>query len=143
MPCYTPAHLGRLGDVSEQMGIIETSTELAKLAQKIGNIEVYNQVIALQAQVMELMGENMKAKDDLRAAGEEIRKLRDDSELSRNLAYDGERYWLTKDSRKEGPFCGVCWDVDRKLVRMRTFEMQGGGRGYVCDHCRQRTRPSK
>ena len=125
------------------MGIIETTTELAKLAQKIGNIEVYDQVISLQAQVMELMGDNMKIKDELRLAGEEIRKLRDDSELSKNLSFDGERYWLTKDSRKEGPFCSVCWDVDRKPVRMRTYEMQGGGRGYVCDYCRQRPRLSK
>ena len=38
------------------MGVIETAPDLAKLAQKLGNIEVYERVISLQSQVMELIG---------------------------------------------------------------------------------------
>ena len=120
------------------MGIIDTTKELAKLAQQIGNIEVYNQVIALQGQVMELMSDNMQVKDDLRLAQEELRRLRDNSELSKNLTHDGERYSLIKDGRKDGPFCGTCWDVDSKLVRMRHYQSSHGGLGYLCDFCYHR-----
>jgi hypothetical protein len=124
------------------MGIIDSTKELAKLAQQIGNIEVYNQVIALQSQVMELMSDNMKARDELRASQDEIRTLRDNAELAKSLNHDGERYWLTKDGRKDGPFCSTCWDIDSKLVRMKTYQAyETRETSYVCDYCgRHRSR---
>src|SRR5229473_2258346 len=116
------------------MGVIDTTKDLAKLVQQIGNIEVYEKVLSLQGQIMELMSENMGLQDALRKAQAETQKLRDTSEVAQNLRFDDENYWLEREGKRDGPFCQVCWDIDSKLVRLRKYS-KTSGYGFTCDYC--------
>jgi len=100
------------------MGIVENIKETAKLIQKIDNIDLYRRILDLQAEVMELVDENRRLKEQLQVRSE--------------LTFDKGAYWLGKDEKtRDGPFCSRCWDVDRKLVRIRCAP------GYtpVCPQC--------
>jgi regulator of replication initiation timing len=117
------------------MGVIETATELAKLAQQIGNIEVYEKVIALQSQVMELISANMGLREELQPLKNELRRLTDRTEIAKTLKPEDNNYYTYVDGKRDGPFCTVCWDVDNRLVRMYSFNVPGSGTRYRCDYC--------
>jgi regulator of replication initiation timing len=117
------------------MGVIETASDLAKLAQKLGNIEVYEKVISLQSQVMELIGANMSLREEMQPLKEELRKLNDKTEITKSLKYRNNNYYTVVDGNEDGPFCTVCWDVDQKLVRMFGYHANIGGTRYRCDYC--------
>jgi hypothetical protein len=117
------------------MGVIETATDLAKLVQKIGNIEVYEKVISLQSQVMELVALNMAMKEEIEPLKKTVESLRDKSEVRKALKHRGAGYYRTVEGRDDGPFCTVCWDVDERLVRMRYLEHS---QIHNCDFCSKR-----
>jgi hypothetical protein len=66
---------------------------------------------------------------------DQLGRLTEQLSTQQSLKHDGEHYWSEKDGRQDGPFCSVCWDVDKKLVRMRVYRTASGGRDYVCDYC--------
>lgn len=53
--------------------------------------------------------------------------------LSRNLAFDGEFYWLTTGSVRQGPFCPSCYNKDGLLMRL-----SGEANERFCSTCRER-----
>jgi len=117
------------------MGVIETASDLAKLAQKLGNIEVYERVISLQSQVMELIGANMSLREEMQPLKEELRKLNDRTEITKSLKHQNNNYYTVVAGKEDGPFCTVCWDVDKRLVRMFGYQVLVGGTRYRCDYC--------
>lgn len=110
------------------MGIIENAKDLAELIKKAGDVELYRKIVELEGEVIELTHENRSLKEELRH--------RDEHEaLRQSLQHDGERYWLTRDGTKDGPFCATCMDIDSKLVRMRKYQTVNHSTDYVCDYC--------
>ncbi|MDL2279879.1 hypothetical protein LJC15_04365 [Desulfovibrio sp. OttesenSCG-928-G11] len=53
--------------------------------------------------------------------------------LSRNLSFDGEFYWLTTGSVRQGPFCPHCYNKDGLLMRL-----SGEAGERFCSTCRER-----
>jgi hypothetical protein len=117
------------------MGVIETASDLAKPAQKLGNIEVYEGVISLQSQVMELIGANMSLREEMQPLKAELRKLNDKTEITKSLKHQNNNYYTVVAGKEDGPFCTVCWDVDQRLVRMFGYQVPVGGTRYRCDYC--------
>ncbi len=93
------------------MGVIETASDLAKLAQKLGNIEVYERVIWLQSQVMELIGANMSRREETQPLKEELRNLNDKTEITKSLKHQNNNYYTVVAGKEDRPFCTLCWDV--------------------------------
>ena len=110
------------------MGIIDNFKDVFKVADTLNNLDLYKKLTELQTRTMEVEEENRALKD-------QIAQLTNELATKESLKHDGERYWSEKDGRRDGPFCGVCWDIDKKQVRMRTYHRNTGGPGYVCDYC--------
>jgi len=110
------------------VGIIENFKDVLKLADAANNLDLYKKLAELQNSVFGLQEENRELKDQLG-------RLTDQLSTQQSLKHDGERYWSEKDGKRDGPFCSVCWDVDKKLVRMRGYRTVSGVRDYVCDYC--------
>ncbi len=110
------------------MGIIENFKDVLKLADAANNLDLYKKLAELQNSVFGLQEENRELKDQLG-------RLTDQLSTQQSLKHDGERYWSEKDGKRDGPFCAVCWDIDKKLVRMRGYRTVSGVRDYVCDYC--------
>ena len=96
---------------------------------------MYERVISLQSQVMELIGANMSLREEMQPLKEELRKLNDKTEITKSLKHQNNNYYTVVAGKEDGPFCTVCWDVDKRLVRMFGYQVLVGGIRYRCDYC--------
>jgi len=95
-----------------KMGIVDTVKELAILAQKVQNIELYQRLISFQSDVFALQEENRDLKDKVRQLSEKL-------DLQAKVVWEKPFYWLKESETKDGPFCQKCYDSDRKLIRLK------------------------
>lgn len=109
------------------MSVIENLKDAFRIAQKIGDFELYRRISKLEAENLGLLQENRRLRDEVKA-------LREQSTIAPSLTFDGHSYWQTKEGRRDGPFCQVCWDVDRKLVLKAAAATKGT---YFCAVCSQ------
>jgi len=94
------------------MGIIDEVKSIAKTVQQIDNIELYRNILNLQAQIMNLVDENSKLKA-------EISSLKEKLVIKENLIFHDDTYWISDpDGKEDGPFCSNCWDTKQLIVRM-------------------------
>jgi len=93
------------------VGLIETVTDVVKLAQKLDNIELNNTILSLQTQIMELLAEKQQLLD-------QVRECRKKMALKQALVYRDNAYWLPmKGGGEQGPYCTRCWDEYQLTIR--------------------------
>lgn len=97
------------------MGVIDTAKEAVQLVQKIDNIELYRTILDLQSDALKTVEENSKLRD-------RIKELETAFAIKDTLVFEDNSYFVVKDSSKDGPYCTICWDTDRKLVRKHKDE---------------------
>src|SRR5262245_26972185 len=95
------------------MGIIDDVRSVTKVIQQIDNVELYRQILDLQAEIMNLVEDNRKLKS-------EINSLQDSLRTKESLEFERNAYWKKNQegARSDGPFCSKCWDRENKTVRM-------------------------
>lgn len=107
------------------MGWYEAIKDVAALAQKADNVELMRKVLDLQTEMMLLSQENISLKKRLQDLEEQTR-------IQGKLAVLGGAYWIQTETDRQGPYCTVCWDVDRRLVRLT----EGATRdSFYCGYC--------
>jgi ketosteroid isomerase-like protein len=107
------------------MGIpIPSYSEIMELIKRGATIEYQEKIMALREAVIELQEENQ----DLR---KKVRELEEDLAIKGNLKFEVPYYWLEKEGKKDGPYCQVCYDKERKLIRLQQW---GDGR-WKCFPC--------
>jgi len=108
------------------MGILDEVKSVVGTIQKIDNIELYKQILDLQAEIMKLVEENSSLKG-------EIASLKDKFAVREQLIFAKNAYWLPAEGgRKTGPLCTNCWDVRRQVVRMHFDKETGYGQCPTC-----------
>lgn len=94
------------------IGILDEVKSVAKTIQKINNIELYQKILNLQGDIMQLLEENSTLKT-------ENSSLKHKLSIKESLKFENDVYWMEKSKGvKEGPFCSCCWDTKQQLVRM-------------------------
>ncbi|RJO61857.1 hypothetical protein C4544_01550 [candidate division WS5 bacterium] len=84
---------------------------IGKVLQEAGKIELYQQVLDMQAKLNDFQDANYDLK-------KEIRKLKEKLETKNKLEFKSNAYWMSEKDQKVGPFCSRCMDTDGKLIRM-------------------------
>jgi hypothetical protein len=112
--------------------LFKTLKDGANAIREAKNLELYERMLAVYGDVMEVVEQNRRLVEENRALQEEL-KIRGQLQFDEGF----HCYWRMEDSKRDGPYCSVCWDVDSKLVRMRSYRGQIGNIGYTCDYCRQ------
>ena len=97
------------------MGILDTAKDAVMLVQKIDNIELYRKILDLQADALKIQEEN----DKLRG---KVKSLEEALQIQGTLVFEDNSYFVIKVGSKEGPYCSLCWDKDRQLVRKHKDE---------------------
>ena len=92
------------------MSVIDTAKEAVMLVQKIDNIELYKKILELQSDALKMVEENGKLRD-------RIKELETAFVIKDTLTFEDNHYFAMKDGTKDGPYCTLCWDNDRRLVR--------------------------
>jgi hypothetical protein len=109
------------------MGMIEIIKDVAAIAQKTDNLELYRKVLDLQVAAMEQM-EQMRQND------EKIAKLERGAGGGENVSLRGAAYYQTDSQSRliAGPFCTRCYDVDHVKARI----VDAGSPNLECIICR-------
>ncbi len=103
------------------MGLYEGIKDVAKVVQQADNIQLYQQLIDLSAQALDMQSEITRLTNE----NAELKKKQDlESKIQR---HEGLYVTLENDSIM---YCSHCWDSDRKLIQMFTENGK-----YRCPHC--------
>ncbi len=108
------------------MSVIEHAKELADLIQKVGDIELYRKIVALQGEVVQLSTRNFeleKQSAELKAALEQKRATRHERSL----------LWREGDPV---PFCPLCAENNDRHIHMFGVAMSGANvERWACSIC--------
>jgi hypothetical protein len=92
------------------MAVFDELKNIAKVLQEAGKIELYEKILAIQQQLLEMQ-------EKIRTQGEEIRELENNFKIKGDIFFENNAYWFNKkDGSKEGPFCSGCWDSQSKQL---------------------------
>lgn len=107
------------------MGLYEGIKDVAKVMQQADNIKLYQQLLDLSAQALDLQAQVTRLSNE----NIELKKARDsESQIVRH-----RELYLTLDSDNEDPsiiYCTHCWDSERKLIQTRA-----NNGTFQCPHC--------
>jgi hypothetical protein len=122
------------------MSIVDNAKQVAKAVEEIHNLELYQRVLSLHSDIIELVEENSQ----LRSENAALKKRHEIKGKLRLVTNPGHVYFLYNEAgqQEDGSFCTVCWDIDGKLVRPFSYN-DDGGRGYICEYCRSHRTPRR
>lgn len=109
------------------MDILTRTKELAALVKKVGDIELYEKIVSLQSDIVDLSGERFKLLEKCKVLEEQLA-------FRTRLTYKHPYY--IADGTDRGPFCAVCWDVSKLAVHLLGPEPQL--RTMFCPNCKNR-----
>ena len=107
------------------MWLYDAIKDVAKLAQKADNLELYRQLLDLSAQALDLQAENTK----LREENAELKKRRD---LANEIVRHKEPCITLKNDDKNLYYCSHCWDSQQSLIQINCHE----NGTFECPHCK-------
>ena len=90
------------------MNILDRAKDAAEAAQKINNLELYQQIVNLRSDILSLHEENVRLQD-------ENRELKETARLKCEMKYKEPFYFVDGD---EIPFCPACWDSKSQPVHL-------------------------
>lgn len=98
--------------------------------------EAFEELHSLQKLYLELSQENAKLKVQLHDTEEILN-------ISRNIIFDGDAYWLISGGEKQGPFCPKCYHSNGDLIRMTVIKKDefNPKTAWVCPHCGFKAEP--
>jgi len=107
------------------MGAIDNVKEVAKLVKKLGNMELYQQILDLQGEIMDLTQANRELREN-------VQKLEDKLSQVKTMNFNSPFYYTVCD---DVPYCPRCWEVDRKAVHYPKPAATNTGPLYTCPEC--------
>ena len=109
------------------MGLYDGIKDAAKVIQKADNIELYEKLLDLSAQALELQNDNARLI-------EENKKLKQKEDICGRVVRHEDTYITLKDDNDEIMYCSCCWDSSNKLIQVRKDDA-----GYfLCHLCKNR-----
>ena len=109
------------------MSIVENVKEVADLAKKLGDVDLYRKIVELEQEVFDLTRQNRKQE-------EEIVRLNELVITKQKMIFRKPFYFIEND---EYPYCPKCWEVDRVTVHLVGPMQLGPGRRYDCPNCKE------
>ncbi len=108
------------------MGLYEGIKDVAKVLQKADNIELYQKLIELSSQALD-----MQAK--ITELTTENAGLKHRQEIADNIQFDKKGFFITlKNDPDKIKYCIHCWDTEKQLIHLRENEFNGSWRCPKC-----------
>src|SRR5262245_41768630 len=95
--------------------------EIMELVKTGLTIEAQEKIMALREGALELQEENLQLKA-------RIRQLEEEAAVRQNYTFDSGQgvYWEADKAHRDGPYCAVCLDDKKKVIRLHRSCGQGG-----------------
>jgi len=84
-----------------------------------------------QEKIMELREICIKLQEENHNFRRRITELKNILSISKNLIWESPYYWVKSDDGKDGPFCQVCYDKEKHLIRLQKH----GKSAWSCYSC--------
>lgn len=111
------------------MGALDNIKGVVKLAQTVGNAELYERLNVVQMDFLELSEKAQGLQEENRELREKLSEKERIEELLAKRTHRENAYWVGGD----GPYCTACWDSKDKPIRM-TIDDPGQAHCPVCKH---------
>ncbi len=108
------------------MGVIENAKEIADLVKKMGDIELYRKIVALEGEVLDLTRE----KRDLEQKVEELGRA---LVFTKTSKFREPFYFADGDNT---PHCAPCWEQKHQPVHLVKRWSEHGQTRYDCPICK-------
>ena len=109
------------------MGILDNAIEVAKAVQEIHNLELYQRVLNLHSDIIALVEENTRLRDENKELTKTVR-------LKQEMIFKEPFYYCEGD---ETPHCPACWESKDRVVHV-TFVFDGtDATRWDCPSCQQ------
>ena len=103
------------------MGVIENLKEAALFAQKVGQLELYKQIVQAEDEVRDLTREKRRLED-------KVEDLERKARVRAVMTFNAPVYYRTGDAT---PFCPVCYEKEERAIHLAK-----GFRGnWYCNVC--------
>ncbi len=109
-------------EAAKEIGSLTKGAKDHKLNERV--LDLQERLIAVQGLVMELSAEN----DGLRRRVAELERA---GEIAKEMVYEEPVYWRVHDGKRDGPFCRVCWETERRLLHTSKRRRDV----YYCEKC--------
>ena len=106
------------------MGLYDAIKDVASIAQKADNIELYRQLLDLGAQALDLQAEVARLKEE----NSELKKTND---IESDIEYYVDSFITRKSDLKPIKYCAACWVDKRKLVPIQDVQYNN----FKCPLC--------
>lgn len=83
-----------------------------------------------EALLKSLQDEFLAVCEENEALKAQLAEVADVLDLAEKVQFDGQKYWLTDEDERKGPFCQVCYDRDGLLVHLHEHENH-----WECQNC--------
>lgn len=67
----------------------------------------------------DLQDEYLALCEENEALKRQLCEVADTLDLAEDMRFDGQKYWIESEGRREGPYCQLCYDRDGQLVRLQ------------------------
>jgi hypothetical protein len=114
-------------------GTIALLKEAGSALQAAGKIELWNKVVALQAQLIDMQLEAQNKDEKLKLLSNEVSSLQEKLKFAGNLTFQG--YWYSADGDPYS-FCMTCWETKKLAVHLQDVGEVMGGYRKDCLTCK-------
>lgn len=110
------------------MGLYDGIKDVAKVVQKADNIELYQKLIDLSAQALDMQ-------NTINVLTDENKKLKKHDNIANRIIRHYKTYVTLEDDENNIKYCSYCWDADNKLIQMNEYS----GETFRCNKCGNRS----
>jgi hypothetical protein len=104
---------------------LPSAKDIFELIKKGATLEAQEKIMELREMCITLQEENHNLR-------RRITELENILSISKRLMWEAPYYWVKSGEAKEGPFCQVCYDKEKRLIRL-----QNHGKGaWSCYSCK-------
>ncbi len=108
------------------MGILDNAKEVAKAVQEIHNLELYQRVLNLHSDIIGLVEENNRLRDENNELGKTVA-------LKQAMQFKEPFYYQEGD---ETPFCPACWETKNIAVHVTFGTARLNDTAWHCPGCK-------
>jgi hypothetical protein len=108
------------------MGVIENAKEIADIVKKIGDIDLYRKIVALEGEVLDLTRANRELEG-------KVRELEQTLDFGQALTFHEPFYFVEGDKT---PYCAPCWELKHEGVHVAKVWASNGETRWDCPICK-------
>jgi hypothetical protein len=131
MAIETASVTAGLAGASHVLNLLKGITSTIKA---IGKAELIHDVIELQSCILEMQEKHGEVWAENQTLKQTTKKLREDAELAEKMIWPGSVYEIVGAGSRNGIYCGTCYDVELKFVRLHKEE-HGNDWRWFCKNC--------